>query len=171
MAIQFMRLAGAGLAALVLAACQSGPSPNPDRADTQAEAWNMKVVGFHNLQARSAYQPTIVEQNGRWIAYIGLHGGTRMNAQNGQLEHNGTAIVDVTDPREPKFVVHIPGERGEGEAGGGQMTRICKGTQLPKGDPAKVYMLRVFGDQQHEMWDVTTPEKPSRLNVIVGNLI
>ena len=170
MAIQFMRLAGAGLAVLVLAACQSGPSPNPDRADTQAEAWNMKVVGFHNLQARSAYQPTIVEQNGRWIAYIGLHGGTRMNAQNGQLEHNGTAIVDVTDPREPKFVVHIPGERGEGEAGGGQMTRICKGTQLPKGDPAKVYMLRVFGDQQHEMWDVTAPERPARLNVIVGNL-
>ena len=170
MAVQFMRLAGAALALVALAACQSGPRPNPDRPDNQAEAWNMKVVGFHNLQARSAYQPTIVEQNGRWIAYIGLHGGTRMNPQNGQLEHNGTAIVDVTDPREPKFLVHIPGERGEGEAGGGQMTRICKGTQLPKGDPAKVYMLRVFGDQQHEMWDVSAPEQPSRLNVIVGNL-
>ena len=130
----------------------------------------MRVVGFHNLQARSAYQPTIVEQNGRWIAYIGLHGGQRMNAMTGQIENNGTAIVDVTDPREPKFLVHIPGERGEGEAGGGQMTRICSGKQLPKGDPSKFYMLRVFGDQAHEMWDVSVPEKPSRMNVIVGNL-
>ena len=103
----------------------------------------MRLVGFHNLQARSAYQPTIVEQNGRWIAYIGLHGGERLNPLNGLMEHNGTAIVDVTDPRAPKFLVHIPGERGEGEAGGGQMTRICSGKQLPKGDPSKTYMLQI----------------------------
>jgi hypothetical protein len=170
MSNQIVRLAGACLTMLALAACQSGPMPNPDRPDNQAESWNMRVVGFHNLQARSAYQPTIVEQNGRWIAYIGLHGGQRMNPMNSQLENNGTAIVDVTDPREPKFLFHIPGERGEGEAGGGQMTRICSGKQLPKGDPSKFYMLRVFGDQAHEMWDVTVPEKPSRMNVIVGNL-
>lgn len=170
MSNQIVRLAGAGLTVLALAACQSGPMPNPDRPDNQVESWNMRAVGFHNLQARSAYQPTIVEQNGRWIAYIGLHGGQRMNPMNGQLENNGTAIVDVTDPREPKFLVHIPGERGEGEAGGGQMTRICSGKQLPKGDPSKFYMLRVFGDQAHEMWDVSVPEKPVRMSVIVGNL-
>ena len=29
---------------------------------------------------------------GRWIAYIGLHGGTRMNPMTNQLENNGTAI-------------------------------------------------------------------------------
>ena len=138
---RFVRLTGAGLTVLALAACQSGPMPNPDRPDNQAESWNMRLVGHHNLQARSAYQPTIVEQNGRWIAYVGLHGGTRMNPQTNQLENNGTAILDVTDPREPKFLVHIPGERGEGEAGGGQMTRICSGKQLPKGDPSKFYML------------------------------
>ena len=32
--------------------------------------------GHHDLQARSAYQPTIHNQGGRWIAYIGHHGGT-----------------------------------------------------------------------------------------------
>ena len=155
---------------MALTACQSGPRPNPDRPDNQTESWNMRLVGFHNLQARSAYQPTIVEQNGRWIAYIGLHGGERLNPLNGLMEHNGTAIVDVTDPAAPKFLVHIPGERGEGEAGGGQMTRICPGRQLPKGDPSKFYMLRVFGNLSHEMWDVTVPEKPVRMNVIVTNL-
>jgi hypothetical protein len=36
-----------------------------------AEARDMALVGYHDLQARSAYQPLVREQNGRWIAYIG----------------------------------------------------------------------------------------------------
>src|SRR4051812_788418 len=40
------------------------------------EASNMKLVGTSDLQARSAYQPTIHRQGDRWIAYIGHHGGT-----------------------------------------------------------------------------------------------
>ena len=40
------------------------------------EAQNMKLVGASDLQARSAYQPTIHHQGDRWIAYIGHHGGT-----------------------------------------------------------------------------------------------
>ena len=36
----------------------------------------MKLVGYNDLQARSAYQPTIHHQGDRWIAYIGHHGGT-----------------------------------------------------------------------------------------------
>jgi hypothetical protein len=165
-----VRAAAACIALLLLAGCQSGPQMNPNRPDTQAETYNMQLVGFHNLQARSAYQPVVVEQAGRWIAYIGHHGSQRMNPQTGQLENNGTSILDVTDPKAPKYLVHIPGELGEGEAGGAQMVRICSGKQLQKGDPNKFYMLRVFGDQAHEMWDVTVPEKPQRLNVIVGNL-
>jgi hypothetical protein len=38
-----------------------------------AEARDMALVGYHDLQARSAYQPLVREQNGRWIAYIGHH--------------------------------------------------------------------------------------------------
>ena len=40
------------------------------------EALNMKLVGASDLQARSAYQPTIHKQGDRYIAYIGHHGGT-----------------------------------------------------------------------------------------------
>jgi hypothetical protein len=43
------------------------------------EALNMRLVGFNNLQARSAYQTIIYQQDGRWIAYIGLHGGEALN--------------------------------------------------------------------------------------------
>ena len=40
------------------------------------EAQNMRLVGMNDLQARSAYQPTIHKQGDRYIAYVGHHGGT-----------------------------------------------------------------------------------------------
>src|SRR3954447_26388577 len=78
------------------------------------EASNIKLVGASDLQARSAYQPTIHHQGDRWIAYIGHHGGTDdipapVNPQTGKPEPNGTSIVDVTDPAQPKYLRHIPG--------------------------------------------------------------
>ena len=42
------------------------------------------------------------------------------------------------------------------------MVRVCDGKTLPKGDPNKVYLLRTFGGQGHEIWDVTDPAKPRR---------
>jgi hypothetical protein len=45
-------------------------------AQNAPEAKDMALVGYNDLQARSAYQPVIHEQSGRWIAYIGHHGGT-----------------------------------------------------------------------------------------------
>src|SRR5882672_7050917 len=135
-----------------------------------SSAQNMTLLGHQDLQARSAYQPLVRENHGRWIAYVGHHGGKTMNPLIGREEDNGTSIVDVTDPRKARLVAHIPGEPGQGETGGAQMVRVCNGTELPKGDKAKVYLLRTFGNLAHEVWDVTTPEKPSRLVVIVDKL-
>src|SRR5215813_13658173 len=71
-------------------------------AQQRAEMHNMQLVGYNDLQARSAYQPVIHKQGDRWIAYIGHHGGTQPNPLTAQPESNGTSIVDVTDPRQPK---------------------------------------------------------------------
>src|SRR5262249_48712569 len=130
------------------------------------EARNMRLVGYNDLQARSAYQPIIHRQGSRYIAYIGHHGGTQavpkpVNPLPGQAEFNGTSIVDVTDPKEPKYLAHIPGLEGVGERGGAQMVRACDGRSLPKGDPNKIYLLRPFGGQGHEVWDVTDPARPA----------
>ena len=81
------------------------------------EASNMKLVGYNDLQARSAYQPTIHHQGDRYIAYIGHHGGTDdipdpINPLTGKAEPNGTSIIDVTDPAKPKYLKHIPGASG-----------------------------------------------------------
>jgi hypothetical protein len=130
----------------------------------------MRLVGHDGLQARSAYQPVIQKQGNRWIAYIGHHGGRKLNPLTGQMEESGTSIVDVTDPRAPRYLVHIPGAPGEAEAGGAAMVRVCDGATLPKGNPAKVYLLRTLGNLAHEMWDVTDPAKPARINTIVSGL-
>jgi hypothetical protein len=139
------------------------------------QAKNMRLVGFNDLQARSAYQPIIHNQGDRYIAYIGHHGGTEsvpkpFNALTKQAEFNGTSIIDVTDPKQPRYLAHIPAQEGLGEQGGAQMVRACDGKSLPKGDPNKIYLLRSFGGQGHEMWDVTKPENPSLITRVRWNL-
>src|ERR671934_512116 len=135
-----------------------------------AAAQNMALLGHHDLQGRSAYQPVIKESRGRWIAYVGHHGGKTLNSLTGRQEDNGTSIVDVTDPRAPRYLAHVPGEPGQAEQGGAQMVRVCSGSELPKGDKSKVYMLRNYGNRAHEVWDVTQPEKPTRLVVVIEGL-
>jgi hypothetical protein len=144
-------------------------------ASKKTESKNMRLVGYNDLQARSAYQPVIQKQGNRYIAYVGHHGGTQevpqpMNPITKQPENNGTSVVDVTDPKHPKYLTHIPGEAGFGEQGGAQMVRVCDGKRLPKGDASKVYMLRTGGTAAQEVWDVTAPEKPTLLTTVVSGL-
>lgn len=139
-------------------------------AQQRAEMHDMQLVGYSDLQARSAYQPVIHRQGDRFVAYIGHHGGTQPNSLTGQPEVNGTSVVDVTNPKQPKYLAHIPGEPGQGEAGGAQMVRLCNGSDLPRADKSKVYLLRSFGNSAHEVWDVTDPTKPSRVTGVVSGL-
>jgi hypothetical protein len=165
-------LTGAGVFILLFStmtmAQQTGAKPGH-----AVESKDMRLVGSHDLQARSAYQPVIHNQNGRWIAYIGHHGGTEstpksLNPLTGTQEYNGTSILDVTDPKHPKYLFHIPGEVGFGESGGAQMVRLCNGKDLPKGDRNKIYLLRTLGNSAHEIWDVTNPSSPSLLTSLSG---
>src|SRR5690349_246552 len=106
------------LGALALSCLAALPAfADQQKVGAPPEALNMRLVGADDLQGRSAYQPTIHQQDGRWIAYIGHHGGTDavpkpMNPLTGRNESNGTSIVDVTDPAHPKYLFHIPGEDG-----------------------------------------------------------
>lgn len=162
----FFALAGAAFLAW-------GAAGQAAEAGAKADAHDMALVGYNDLQGRSAYQPVIHEQNGRWIAYIGHHGGTDkdptpLNPLTGKREPNGTSIVDVTDPRHPKYLFHIPGAPGKAEQGGAQMVRVCDGKTLPKGDPKKTYLLRTFGNSADEIYDVSNPAKPALLTRIEG---
>jgi hypothetical protein len=155
-------LAAVGLAALGIALGSADVA--------QPEKRNMELVGYHDLQGRSAYQPVVHRQRDRWIAYVGHHGDRVANSLTGKVEDNGTSILDVTNPKQPKYLAHIPGETGRAEAGGAQMVRVCDGGELPRADRNKVYLLRTSGNSAHEIWDVTDPARPSRLTVVISGL-
>jgi hypothetical protein len=155
----------------------AGASARDRRGRDRAERKNLELVGFDDLQARSAYQP-LIEFNPiarRWIAYVGHHAGSAPNPLTGEEEPNGTSILDVTDPRRPRYLVHIPGAPGTGEGGGCQMVRVVRGSDLPKGDPRTVYMLRTRNagppeGSSHQIFNVTNPARPTLLNEVVGGL-
>src|ERR1700680_2134063 len=91
--INMLALASTMLAALALASSANGEM---QKIGAPPEASNMRLVGYNELQARSAYQPTIVHQGDRYIAYIGHHGGSPdvpkpINPQTGEGEFNGTS--------------------------------------------------------------------------------
>lgn len=159
-------LSGVALTAMVAVGGAEAQSPPP--------AKDMKLTGADDLQGRSAYQPTIQKQGSRYIAYVGHHGGSDLspkpiNPLTGKAEFNGTSILDVTDPANPKYLKHIEGGLGAGEQGGAQMVRICAGADLPKAaNKDGFYMLRTVGNQSHEVWDVTDPANPVRLVELGG---
>jgi hypothetical protein len=135
-----------------------------------AEKSNMELVGWSDLQGRSAYQPLVHKQGDRFIAYVGHHGAAVLNPLTGKQEDNGTSLVDVTNPKQPRYLAHIPGAPGLAEAGGAQMVRVCDGSSLPRADRSKFYLLRSMGGQAHEIWDVTNPASPTRITVVVSGL-
>ena len=169
----YCRAAGGAFALSLAVALPLTALANEQKIGDPPEAHNMALVGYNDLQARSAYQPTIHHQGNRWIAYVGHHGGTNkvaepVNPLTGKPEFNGTSIVDVTDPHNPKYLFHIPGAKGLYEGGGAQMVRVCDGATLPKADKDKTYMLRTFGNEAQEIWDVTNPSAPKLVTRLGG---
>src|SRR5712671_6887601 len=161
---------GPGIPTVALTGSAPVQEPPPNPPDKQSQ-WNMELVGHSDLQGRSAYQPIIINESGHEIAFVGHHTGTAMNPLTGAVEPNGTSVVDVSDPANPKYLAHIPGSTQAGEeAGGAQMVRVCSGNVLPHGVRGKWYLLRPLGTEAQEIYDVTDPARPTRLTVIVEGL-
>ena len=66
----------AGAAAMTVPALAQSPKVGDPPEARTCGSW-----ACNDLQARSAYQPTIHRQGDRWIAYIGHHGGTKDDPQ------------------------------------------------------------------------------------------
>ena len=134
------------------------------RADAP-ESLNLALVGSDDLQARSAYQPVVHEQGGRWIAYIGHHGGTEKvpSAQSAHRRGRGQRHVDRRRHRSARAALPRAHSR---RAGPGRERRRADGARVQRaraaaGRRAKFYLLRTFGNSAHEIWDVTDPAKPA----------
>jgi hypothetical protein len=153
---------------------QGVKTPPPPKPWDQESLWNMKVEGTTDNQGRPIYQPLVVNQDGRHILYLGNLGGNLANPLTGQVEANGTSIIDVSDVAHAKFLFHLPGPPGPVAAAGAQMVRVCSGSVLPHGEKGKWYLLRAYGnvgaDEAQQIWDVTNPAAPSLLTTVVSGL-
>jgi len=142
---------------------------------------DMKLVGTNDLQARSTYQPTLHKYRpGSYFLFTGHHAldvnpvtGQQLpsfNPLTGKYEPNGVSIVDVSDPKRPKLVAHIPVGASVNAPpvptnGGAQMVRVCDGIGANVG---KVFMLRSYANSAHEIWNVTNPASPVGVRTVAG---
>ena len=117
------------LLAVVLAACGSQPATTGQpgvtpSADPQAEAAeNVRLVGYNDLQGRTALVVTTKSDaaNGNWV-YVGHHesfdeGKPLLNPITGKMEWNGTSVLEIADPANPRLVWHIPNETNRNSRG------------------------------------------------------
>ena len=144
----------------------------PDGADTEF-ASGLRLVAHDPLQARQTYQMVQVHQGNRWLLYLGHLKGRELNPQTAVVEANGTSVIDVTDPRKPVYLRHIPPtpapwfKGNPDDATGGQHQQICAGDALPHGQRGHFYMLRNQGAIGHEVLDVSDPLHPTLVADVV----
>ena len=182
-----------GIAAIVplvaagMMGCGGGTSAEQEpatatTADPRAEAAeNVRLVGYNDLQGRTALVVTTKSDpaNGSWV-YVGHHESYRdgkplMNPITGKMEFNGTSILDIADPANPKLVWHIPNETNRNSRG----TTVVYDYKFD--GSGRDYLLRnsealtegeTGTDLKYEIWDVTTrdsdPAKISKVAEITG---
>jgi len=138
-------------------------------AGAPPEALNVRLVGHHDLQGRSAYHPIPHRYGDRVVFFAGHHAGEALNAQTDQVEVNGMSVLDVTDPSAPVLLHHEP---PTGAATFTQHIQVCDGSVLPNADPDKTYLIRTSGRIGVELLDVTDPADPTLITNVydVGRL-
>ena len=123
-----------------------------------ADAANVRLVGHSDLQGRDALQ-VVLKGN---FAYVGHHRGRERNPMTGALEWNGTTILDVSNPKQPRIIKHIPGYEGAESRAVQVVEKYFDGRD---------YLLR-NQESNHftgfEVWDITDRPSPRLVSKIEG---
>ena len=132
------------------------PVSIPHRASCAADAVNVRLVGHSDLQGRDSLQ-VVLKGN---YAYVGHHRGREMNPMTGALEPNGTTILDVSNPRQPRIIKHLPGYEGAESRAVQVVEEYFDGRD---------YLLRNQESSQFtgfEIWDITDRSSPKLVSKI-----
>jgi len=114
------------------------------------ESLNVRLIGQNDLQGREGLQ-IVLKGN---YAYVGHHRGEAFNPLTGKTEPNGTTIIDVSNPKQPRIIKHIPGYKGA-ESRAVQV--------VEKNFDGKDYLLRNQESGEFtgfEVWDITDKANP-----------
>jgi hypothetical protein len=123
-----------------------------------ADAANVRLVGHSDLQGRDALQ-VVLKGN---YAYVGHHRGREKNPMTGAIEWNGTTILDVSNPKQPRIIKHIPGYEGAESRAVQVVEKYFDGRD---------YLLRnqeSSGFTGFEVWDITDRPSPRLVSKIEG---
>ncbi len=144
--IAFAAAVAAGLTVLSAAALRADPIPPGWQAS------NMEPIGYSDLAGRGgAFKLTIKQVNGRWYLYMG------------HLWHYGFSIVDVTDPKAPRYVkfVEMPSNNWTIQLTHHDNILIAAmERQIPAwgGDFSKPFHEGII------LWDISDPENPKQIS-------
>ncbi len=118
----------------------------------QAESWNLRLVGYHDLERRPAFKLAMQVVRARWYLYLS------------HFWCAGWTILDVTDPAKPELVRFLEGPANTWTlqvqvAEGKMITSLEKIPSEEWGlDPGKPYSEGIY------VWDVADPRNPVRLS-------
>ena len=119
---------------------------------TRAEAWNLRLVGYHDLERRPAFKLALQVVDGRWYLYLS------------QFWCSGWTILDVTDPAKPELVRFLEGPPNtwtlQVQVVDGKMITSLERIGGPEWglDPTKPFEEGIY------VWDVSKPRDPVRLS-------
>src|SRR5262245_7212716 len=167
--------------AMVLPSCSATTDPLANTDPLAESAQNVRLVGYNDLQGRTALVVTTKSDsmNGNWV-YVGHHESFRdgkplMNPITGKMEFNGTSILEVSDPAHPRLVWHIPNETN----GNSRSTSVLYGYRIDSS--RHDYLIRNTElltqgepglDLKYQNFDITTrdtdPSKISLMSEITG---
>lgn len=139
---------------------------------TQDEAENVRLVGYHDMQGRQALQVTTKSDaaNGSWV-YVGHVPNTRtreatLNPITGRNEWNGTSILDISDPANPKLVWHIPNE----VSANSRSASVVYDYEFDSDPPGRDYLVRnseAEDDRVFQIFDITSRDTdPSQISLV-----
>ena len=150
--------------------CAAATDPRAD------DARNVRLVGYNDLQGRESLVVTTLSDaaNGSWV-YVGHHESywdqkPKLNPITGKEEWNGTSILNVADPANPKLVWHIPNETNRNSRGvsvvydykfdgSGHDYLIRNSEIITEGETGK--------DLKYQIFDITSRDSdPSKISLV-----
>src|SRR5207244_5862503 len=138
--------------AVVVAGLGLGAPAVADPIPPGWEASKLAPIGYSSVGDRKgAFKMALKKVNGRWYMYMG------------HLWDYGWSILDVTDPRDPKFVKFIPGADNTWNIqvtlhDNLMLTALQKAAAAWGADPGKPQ------DEGVLIWDISDPVDPKQLS-------